>query len=157
MGSIHLLSSWQCTAGPIPFSKHGTENPGEEKTGFSLSSRQQTDQCVAANVQLAQRWCLPVCGFPLRSKLSPIQVQNRCKNPGRPALLAAHRTSLKAEWQAVEQMFTLGSNYSHTVVYRFAFSALAKKDAHFFHAVLCTRDWTRMWWYFLIDISKLLR
>lgn len=43
---------------------------------------------------------------------------------------------------------------SHTVVYGFAFSALARKDAHFLHTVWWRRDWTWPWWYFLTDISK---
>lgn len=38
---------------------------------------------------------------------------------------------------------------SHTVVYRFVFSALAKKDAHFLHTVWWRKDWTWVWWYFL--------
>lgn len=54
MGSVCLLSSWQFPTGPILFSKYGTENPGEEKSVFSLSGGQQTDQCVVASAQLTE-------------------------------------------------------------------------------------------------------
>lgn len=94
MGSVCLLSSWQFPTGPILFSKYGTENPGEEKSVFPLSGGQQTDQCVAASAQLTEAQCAQAAAFPFQ--LSPIQVPNRCKNPARPALLAAHRTSLKS-------------------------------------------------------------
>lgn len=78
-----------------------------ETRDFSL---QQAGPCAAARAQLAQRWSLLMCNHPLWRERLPIQVQNSCKNPARPVLLAAHRMSLRAEWEAVEQMFSLGSN-----------------------------------------------
>lgn len=122
LGNGHRIPAFLMTIQQksVLFGKHGIENRDEEKAELSLSSKQRY-QCTAAKGQPAPRWSPPGCGSPHQSKFSPTQAQNRCVNPARTALLAADRTTSKAEWQAVEQMFTPGSNYSRAVVHRLAF------------------------------------
>lgn len=79
-------------SGVILFSKYGTENPSEEKTSFSLSTGRSVCCCQCAAGTEVESAAIPFgeSDFPFRYK-------NRCKNPARPVLLAAHRTSLQAE------------------------------------------------------------
>lgn len=113
---------------------HGTENPGGENTGAFLSSRQQTDQCAAASAQLAEGGSLPARGFPLQSTPSPTQVQNT-QEPGRAGALGGSQDVLTRRVTSCRADVPLGSSYSRAVVYHFAFSALAKKDAPLLHSV----------------------
>lgn len=77
---------------------------------------------------------LPSRGFPLQSTPSPTQVQNT-QEPERAGALGGSQDVLTRRVTSCRADVPLGSSYSRAVVYHFAFSALAKKDAPLLHSV----------------------